>query len=85
MAEYEMTLPNTVLTFNLSADDQKLALILESNLEFKNMNSALIRVFAKSYIISNKMYQEVNVMEEDAFYSRNLLSKSKLFLPSPKS
>ena len=51
MKEYNMVLPNNVLTFKLlvsaklSEDDRKLALTLATDLKFESMKSTLKRIF----------------------------------------
>ena len=57
MTDFDMKLPDPVLTFklldgtNLSNDDRKLAMLaLGNDMEFKNMKSALKHLFSKTFI-----------------------------------
>ena len=63
MTDYEMSLPNTVLTYTLldsarhTDDDQKLALTLGSNLEFET------EIFFKQSALNNETtLQEIQLM-----------------------
>ena len=77
MTNHEMPLPNTVLTFKIldgakpSEDERKLALTLGNNLEFKEMKSALKRIFTKS-TIANESCHDTNNIKEEVLYSKNM-------------
>ena len=65
MTNHEMSLPNTVLTFELldgaklSEDERQLALTLGDSLEFETMKSALKQIFTKS-TIANESFHDTN-------------------------
>ena len=84
MIEYEMKLPDAVLTFKLldgaklKEDERKLALTLGSDLKLDTMKSALKRVFEPTCITETRV---TGIKQEEAFYlnkknSNRYLTKS---------
>ena len=71
--EYEMKLPDAVLTFklldgaNITDNKRKLVLTVCSDLNFDRMKSALKRLFLKSSLNPN---DNVKIKQEEAFYNK---------------
>ena len=77
MTDFDMKLPDPVLTFklldgaNLTDDDRKLALALGNDMKFENMKSALKCLFSKTKSHNTKTDRQFNLKEEEVYFTKN--------------
>ena len=77
MTDFDMKLPDPVLTFklldgaNLTDDDRKLALALGNDMKFENMKSALKRLFSKTKSHNTRTDRQYNLKEKEVYFTKN--------------
>ena len=86
MTDFNMKLPDPVLTFklldgaNLSDDDRKLALALSNDMKFENMKSVLKLLFSKIKSSYNAQAdREMHIKEEEEVYFTKNKYKGKKY------